>query len=189
MDAESDVWIGTEDNNLLWPVGGEIAAGLGRRNHTAWLEAFGRAGVPCLTLDHIALSHQDLRTLSAHTGLKQLHFDKGTQYPCKGLLLLPRSPALELLMLDVGEWCGPGCEGPFEPPADVETVLQAVLCANPRLNIELSCTMQVAEEVAEQVYDLGMDVEAELLIMGDPAPSRLEVELEVKAEEEEDEGD
>ncbi|KAG2487536.1 hypothetical protein HYH03_013816 [Edaphochlamys debaryana] len=177
MDAGSDVWIGTENSTVLLPVGGEVGAGPARRNHTAWLEALGRAGVPRLTLDHVSLSHHDLTTLSAHTGLKRLDLSDGTQYPTRGLLVLPRAPALELLTLDVTEWCGPDREGPFEPPPDLPGMLQALLFTHPQLRIELCCRETVGVLMMDQVHELASELAEELGHMGDPRPNRLAVDL------------
>ncbi|KAG2487538.1 hypothetical protein HYH03_013818 [Edaphochlamys debaryana] len=178
MDAESDAWIGTEDNILLWPVGGKAEAGPDKRNHTPWLEALGRAGVPCLTFDHIALSHQDLGTLSAaHPWLKRLDLSDGTQYPTRGLLVLPRAPTLELLTLDVTEWCGPDREGPFEPPPDLPGMLQALLFTHPQLRIELCCRETVGPLVMDQVQGLASELREELDQMGAFESERLAVAL------------
>ncbi|KAG2487539.1 hypothetical protein HYH03_013819 [Edaphochlamys debaryana] len=137
----------------------QIGVGLERDRHfdaaSSALTERGEAGLCNVAafLEGRMDAHQDLGTLSAaHPWLK-----------------------------DVGAWCGPDRDGPLEPPADMEVVLQAVLVAKPGLWVQLCCALEVAEEVAEQVQDLAAEVEDELVEIGDPEPRRLEVELEVKA--------
>ncbi|KAG2487540.1 hypothetical protein HYH03_013819 [Edaphochlamys debaryana] len=153
----------------------QIGVGLERDRHfdaaSSALTERGEAGLCNVAafLEGRMDAHQDLGTLSAaHPWLKRLDLSDGTQYPTRGLL-------------DVGAWCGPDRDGPLEPPADMEVVLQAVLVAKPGLWVQLCCALEVAEEVAEQVQDLAAEVEDELVEIGDPEPRRLEVELEVKA--------
>ncbi|KAG2487599.1 hypothetical protein HYH03_013877 [Edaphochlamys debaryana] len=86
-------------------VGGAAEAGPGQMSHTVWLAAMGRAGVPRLELDRLALSHQDFEVLAGHTGLKVLQLGSNAEYPPSALLSLPLAPRLERLELNVELWC------------------------------------------------------------------------------------
>ncbi|KAG2487598.1 hypothetical protein HYH03_013876 [Edaphochlamys debaryana] len=90
---------------LIRGVGGAAEAGPGRRSHSAWLEALGRAGVPRLNLDRLALSQQDFEALAGHTALKALKLGRNVEYPLPALLSLPLAPRLERLELDLHAWC------------------------------------------------------------------------------------
>ncbi|KAG2482915.1 hypothetical protein HYH03_018194 [Edaphochlamys debaryana] len=87
----------------LLPVGGAAEVGPGRRNHAPWLEAVRQAGVSSLELDGMALSHQDMETLSRCTTLETLELDYSS-YPAAALPRLARLPNLTRLRLDCDSW-------------------------------------------------------------------------------------
>ncbi|KAG2482916.1 hypothetical protein HYH03_018195 [Edaphochlamys debaryana] len=129
--ADPDMVVTVEGRRLL-PVGGRAEVGPGRRNHTPWLEAVRQAGVASLELNGIALSHQDMETLSRCTALKALGLGR-TSYPPSALPKLGRLPALECLGLDCGSWVAEAAgAGPvLEPPPRITGALLA-LCADDR---------------------------------------------------------
>ncbi|KAG2481969.1 hypothetical protein HYH03_019076 [Edaphochlamys debaryana] len=162
-----DSWIGmvcTAEHRVrpIRCVGGPEEAGPGRRNHTPWLEAFGRAGVPQLELDCFTLSYQDFEALAGHTGLKVLQLGEYIKYPLPALLSLPLMSSLERLELSADLWCRQAVEngedaggsdddsgdpdGDQEPrararaaalPPDLPGVLSALLCLRRRLRLIL----------------------------------------------------
>ncbi|KAG2482913.1 hypothetical protein HYH03_018193 [Edaphochlamys debaryana] len=93
----------------IQPVGGQAEVGPGRRNHAPWLEAVAKLGVTRLTLQSIALSHQDMDTLSRCSSLQTLEL-VCTSYPVSALPRLARLPSLGFLALDCDFWVT-GAEG------------------------------------------------------------------------------
>ncbi|KAG2487597.1 hypothetical protein HYH03_013875 [Edaphochlamys debaryana] len=139
MDGGSCVHVKPRDLSRLLPVGGAEEAGPCRRNHTSWLEAMGRAGVPKLELDVFAHSHQDLGATATHTALKHLNLHADTCFPARGLLLLSRAAGLETLHLATDEWCGDARSQPLAAEPDARWMLLALLCTSPpRLHVALT---------------------------------------------------
>ncbi|KAG2481968.1 hypothetical protein HYH03_019075 [Edaphochlamys debaryana] len=148
---DEDSWIGmvtaAEQGSLpIRCVGGAEEAGPGRRSHTVWLEAMGRAGIPQLELNCLALNYQDFGALAGHTGLKVLQLGEYLQYPLSALLSLPLMPSLERLELNGDLWCPYTGEddGRAEAaaaatvlPPDLPGVLTALLCMGRRLRVDL----------------------------------------------------
>ncbi|KAG2487582.1 hypothetical protein HYH03_013861 [Edaphochlamys debaryana] len=150
MDGGSCIRVKPRDLSRLLPVGGVEEAGPGRRDHTAWLEALGRAGVPSLVLDGVDLEHADLEALARHAGLKVLDLPNpgpaqpGSPllYPLDGLLPLSCAPGLETLALGIDLWCDEEAEEEADPlrlAAGARAVLLELLSASqPRLSVRLS---------------------------------------------------
>ncbi|KAG2482907.1 hypothetical protein HYH03_018189 [Edaphochlamys debaryana] len=138
MAESSNVMIG--GSRSLLPVGGEAEVGPGRRNHTPWLQAVARAGVPELILNCSAvLTHQDLATLASNARLDTLELHGADLRPFAGLMALSGSARLERLVVDTDYWfAGEAHDGPFDPPSAAEGVILALLLACPRLSVGLT---------------------------------------------------
>ncbi|KAG2501731.1 hypothetical protein HYH03_000231 [Edaphochlamys debaryana] len=162
-----------EDRNTLVikPVGGEAAVGPGRRNHKAWLEALGRTSVSDLLLQGIALSHQDVETISCMRSVEALHIWRLCDYPSSALPLLGRLPALMELSLDVNGWIGgSNKEGPVKIPTYANGALMA-LCNDGRvrgraLTVKLIFARTLAEAVKSQLTKAVEKLKKELRLLG-----------------------
>ncbi|KAG2482878.1 hypothetical protein HYH03_018222 [Edaphochlamys debaryana] len=125
---------------LLRPVGGAAEAGAGRRNHTPWLEALGAMRPSGLVLAGVALSHQDLNSISRMASLTALDLRPPCAFPASALCTLLALPALKELSIDCSSWvvgAGPGAA--VREPPEARGVLLSLCCdkAGPRPKIKL----------------------------------------------------
>ncbi|KAG2487573.1 hypothetical protein HYH03_013852 [Edaphochlamys debaryana] len=165
LDDESEVEVSrprrflgfnVADPTIVLPVGGVAEAGPGRRNHTAWLEALGRVGIPQLELHGFALSHQDLAAIATSTRLKELKLPASTSYPVSGLLSLAQScQEPRNFNLYVDSWCVRAEDGSCQPPlpVDVCDVLLELNTKYPHVDVQLSCDDLIEKAARLQLHE------------------------------------
>ncbi|KAG2487575.1 hypothetical protein HYH03_013854 [Edaphochlamys debaryana] len=145
-----------KDRTLVLPVGGAAEAGPGRRNHTAWLEALGRAGVPRLELDGFALSNEDMAAMATNARLKELKLPASTSCPVSGLLLVAaHCRELGDLELYADSWCIRAEDGSCQPPPppDVCDMLLELNTKYLHVHGQLSCDDLLEKAARLQLHE------------------------------------
>ncbi|KAG2497267.1 hypothetical protein HYH03_004851 [Edaphochlamys debaryana] len=168
MSGDSEVTVRNEHDDYWLPVGGAAEVGPGRRNHTAWLDALSRAGVPSLDLTFCMLSCEDLAAITRNIRLKVLNL-KDAKVPERALLLLPDAPQLETLTLASAPSCDLGRCVDNDSPG-LRMVLLALLKLS-RLTVVMD-DITLHEEEEEAADQLLENLQAEARQLG-VDPSRL----------------
>ncbi|KAG2496204.1 hypothetical protein HYH03_005803 [Edaphochlamys debaryana] len=181
MGAESRVNVRlARDWHVSFPLlgaadGGEGAAVSGRRSHTAWLEALGAAGVPCLGLHGVRLSHLDIAALASHPRLKTLDLGTPAEFPASALLTFGCAPRLTALNLDIDAWRSPDGSDPLGGAPGAREALLGLNVGNPHLNVELECSDTYEDGVREQLRALRSDLGEALRLLPGGGPNRLRI--------------